>query len=125
MNREGKEGTGFGLIDISFQALKAAEVDYIVAPYEADAQLAYLERRGTIDGIITEDSDLVVFGCKTVLYKMNDEGRCIELLHQHRSRCKTLQFSLFTDAHFRQMAILSGCDYLTSIPGEKYAMARE
>lgn len=102
----------------SSQVLRAANVDYIVAPYEADAQLAYLERRGTIQGIITEDSDLIVFGCKTVLYKMNDEGRCIELLHQNRNRCKSLQFSLFTDAHFRQMAILSGCDYLTSIPGK-------
>jgi exonuclease-1 len=113
------KGQGCELKASILQALCAANVDYIVAPYEADAQLAYLERRGTIQGIITEDSDLIVFGCKTVLYKMNDEGRCIELLHQNRSRCKNLQFSLFTDAHFRQMAILSGCDYLTSIPGEQ------
>jgi exonuclease-1 len=100
------------------QALRASGIDYIVAPYEADAQLAYLERRGTIDGIITEDSDLLVFGCKTVLYKMNDQGRCIEILHQNRNKCKSLQLSTFTDASFRQMAILSGCDYLDSIPGE-------
>lgn len=44
---------------------------YVVAPYEADAQLAYLERIGIVDGIITEDSDLLVFGCKTVLFKMD------------------------------------------------------
>ncbi|UZJ57264.1 hypothetical protein CBS101457_006584 [Exobasidium rhododendri] len=99
------------------KALRLAGVDYIVAPYEADAQLAYLERRGTIDGIITEDSDLIVFGCKTVLYKLNDQGRCIELLHQNRNRCKSLQFGTFSDSLFRQMAILSGCDYLDSIPG--------
>lgn len=98
--------------------MRAEGIEYIVAPYEADAQLAYLERIGKIQGIITEDSDLLVFGCQTVLYKLNDEGRCIELLHQNRSKCKGLHFGLFTDALFRQMAILSGCDYLDSIPGE-------
>ncbi|OBZ67329.1 Exodeoxyribonuclease 1 [Grifola frondosa] len=52
------------------KALKAESVPYVVAPYEADAQLAYLEKIGLVDGIITEDSDLLVFGCKTVLFKM-------------------------------------------------------
>lgn len=44
------------------------DVPYVVAPYEADAQLAYLEKKGIIDGILTEDSDLLVFGCKRVRY---------------------------------------------------------
>lgn len=48
------------------QALKAAQIEYVVAPYEADAQLAYLEMKGIVDGIVTEDSDLLVFGCKRV-----------------------------------------------------------
>ena len=42
--------------------LRAERIPYVVAPYEADAQLAFLEREGIIDGIITEDSDLLVFG---------------------------------------------------------------
>ncbi|RKO86085.1 PIN domain-like protein, partial [Blyttiomyces helicus] len=50
------------------QALKQANVDFVVAPYEADAQLAYLERSGAVAGVITEDSDLLVFGCKKVGY---------------------------------------------------------
>ena len=41
-------------------------VDYVVAPYEADAQMYHLERIGLVDGIITEDSDLLVFGAKKV-----------------------------------------------------------
>lgn len=39
----------------------------IVAPYEADAQLAYLSRSGTVDVVITEDSDCLPYGCKKVL----------------------------------------------------------
>jgi len=42
------------------------KIDFVVAPYEADAQLAYLEKIGLIQAIITEDSDLLVFGCKRV-----------------------------------------------------------
>lgn len=41
-------------------------VDYIVAPYEADAQLAYLDKTGMAQIIITEDSDLTLFGCNKV-----------------------------------------------------------
>jgi exonuclease-1 len=32
--------------------LKKTGVQYIVAPYEADAQMVYLERKGIIDGIL-------------------------------------------------------------------------
>lgn len=43
-------------------------VRYIMAPYEADAQLAYMQRMGHIAAVITEDSDLLVFGCRETLY---------------------------------------------------------
>ena len=48
------------------QAARAQGVDCIVAPYEADAQLAYLNKTGIVQAIITEDSDLLAFGCKKV-----------------------------------------------------------
>ena len=51
--------------------LKKRGIDYIVAPYEADAQLAYLSRTGIADVIITEDSDLAAFGSKRMLYKLD------------------------------------------------------
>ena len=48
------------------QACRNKGVDCIVAPYEADAQLAYLNRIGVAQIIITEDSDLLLFGCERV-----------------------------------------------------------
>jgi exonuclease-1 len=54
---------------MNLQASRAENVPYVVAPYEADAQLAYLERVGIVDGLITEDSDLlVVWLQKRILY---------------------------------------------------------
>ena len=56
--------------------LKVHGVSFVVAPYEADAQLTFLEKNGIVDGIITEDSDLLVFGCKLVLFKLDSDGNC-------------------------------------------------
>jgi exonuclease 1 len=39
-----------------------------VAPHEADAQLAFLNQQGIANVIITEDSDLILFGCSQVLF---------------------------------------------------------
>ena len=54
------------MLIVYFQACRAKDVDCIVAPYEADAQLAYLNKIGVAQIIITEDSDLVLFGCDKV-----------------------------------------------------------
>ncbi|RCN32152.1 XPG protein [Ancylostoma caninum] len=39
-------------------------VDVIVSPYESDAQLAFLVNEGLADVVVTEDSDLIAFGCE-------------------------------------------------------------
>ncbi|SPO45793.1 related to EXO1 - exonuclease which interacts with Msh2p [Moesziomyces antarcticus] len=106
--------------EMAFQlikVLKQQDIPYVVAPYEADAQLAFLEAEGIIDGIITEDSDLLVFGCKTVLFKLDQAGNAIEMLQQRFWTNRQLALSGWTAVEFRQMAILSGCDYLPSIVG--------
>jgi len=51
---------------VRFKACRDKGVDCIVAPYEADAQLAYLNKCGIAQLVITEDSDLVLFGCDRV-----------------------------------------------------------
>jgi len=54
------------------ESLKRAQIEFVVAPYEADAQLGYLFRKKEIDFCISEDSDLVLFGVNRVLYKVHD-----------------------------------------------------
>ncbi|EAW09495.1 putative exonuclease [Aspergillus clavatus NRRL 1] len=98
------------------EELKKMEVQYVVAPYEADAQLVYLEREGIIDGIISEDSDLLVFGAKRLLSKLDQHGECIEINRADFTACREVSLIGWTDADFRRMCILSGCDYLANIP---------
>ncbi|KUJ14628.1 uncharacterized protein LY89DRAFT_619648 [Mollisia scopiformis] len=95
--------------------LRRAGVQYIVAPYEADAQMVYLERKGIVDGILSEDSDLLVFGAKCLLTKLDQYGNCIEVNKADFCACKEISLTGWSDKEFRQMAILSGCDYLASI----------
>ncbi|KDN52223.1 hypothetical protein K437DRAFT_293160 [Tilletiaria anomala UBC 951] len=105
---------------MAFQLIKFLRkegIPYIVAPYEADAQLAYLEKEGIIEGIITEDSDLLVFGCQRVLFKLDVDGTVVEILQSRFASNKTVALAGWSISEFRQMAILSGCDYLPSIAG--------
>lgn len=96
--------------------LKKMGIPYVVAPYEADAQLVYLERRGVIDGIISDDSDLLVFGAKRLLTKLDQYGNCIEINRRDFGACREISLTGWTDAGFRRMAIMSGCDYIRGLP---------
>ncbi|XP_055570441.1 exonuclease 1 [Falco cherrug] len=98
------------------KAARARGVDCIVAPYEADAQLAYLNKSGMVQAIITEDSDLLAFGCKKVFLKIDKFGNGLEIDQARLGNCKQLG-NVFTEEKFRYMCILSGCDYLPSIHG--------
>uniref|UniRef100_A0A673B929 Exonuclease 1 n=1 Tax=Sphaeramia orbicularis TaxID=375764 RepID=A0A673B929_9TELE len=91
-------------------------VDCVVAPYEADAQLAFLTKSGLAQAVITEDSDLLAFGCKKVILKMDKQGNGLEIDQSHLGRCRALG-NVFTEDKFRYMCILSGCDYLASLHG--------
>ncbi|XP_031735229.1 exonuclease 1 isoform X2 [Anarrhichthys ocellatus] len=98
------------------KAARARGVDCVVAPYEADAQLAYLTKCGLAQAVITEDSDLLAFGCKKVILKMDKQGNGLEIDQSNMGRCRSLG-NIFTEEKFRYMCILSGCDYLASLHG--------
>ncbi|KAL5716507.1 Rad2 nuclease [Ranunculus cassubicifolius] len=99
------------------QVLKKENVDYVVAPYEADAQMTFLALSKRVDAVITEDSDLIPFGCPRIVFKMDKYGQGVQfqfsMLHQN----KELNLTGFSKRMLLEMCILSGCDYLQSLPG--------
>lgn len=102
---------------ILIQELKRHHIDFVVAPYEADAQMAFLDLIGEVAAIITEDSDMILFGCRKILYKLDKHGFADEVNLEHLGQTKDIELAGFTLERFRQMCILSGCDYLESIGG--------
>ena len=97
------------------EELKGLDVPYVVAPYEADSQLAYLEKQGLISGVFSEDSDLLVFGVKCLLTKLDQYGECVMINRADFTACREISLVGWTDSEFRIMAMLSGCDYLPGI----------
>ena len=59
--------------------LKTKEYQYIVAPYESDSQLYYLYAKKYIDYIVSEDSDIIAFGCNHVIKNFKKNGECLVL----------------------------------------------
>ena len=88
-----------------------------MAPYEADAQLAYLYKIGKVSVVMTEDSDLLAFGVKKCFFKLNHTGTGYEIDIDELRTVQELNFSNFTLDMLLITCILSGCDYLESIKG--------
>ncbi|XP_019443270.1 PREDICTED: exonuclease 1 [Lupinus angustifolius] len=105
------------------QTLRSENIEFVVAPYEADAQLAYMSnletQKGGIAAVITEDSDLIAYGCSDVVFKMdrNGNGEGIELEQVFGAESTKPSFRSFDMKLFTGMCILAGCDFLPSVPG--------
>ena len=90
---------------------------------EADQQMVRLEKDGVVDGIITEDGDLVVLGANVVFCKMkivNGEPQFkVYKREDFFSDSNPFQSKLCTYGDLNistQTAILLGCDYMQRIP---------
>lgn len=109
--------------DLNFlmEYLDAKNVSYMVAPYEADSQLAFMEKTNQIDFIITEDSDMILYGCSNIINKFNQSGYC-ELLDYSslQINSETELLETFIKLSLKQkiwMSILTGCDYIDKVKG--------
>ncbi|TGZ52331.1 Uncharacterized protein DBV15_11787 [Temnothorax longispinosus] len=114
--------------EIALELIKHCQnenIDCITAPYEADAQLAYLNINGIADVVITEDSDLTLFGCKKIFFKMDFNGNGVLIEQDRLYLAMDMRPEQFDMDKFRHICILSGCDYLPSLPGIGLGKARK
>lgn len=51
---------------------------YIIAPTEAEAQCAYMEMTNLVDGVVTDDSDVFLFGAQSVYKNIFDDRKYVE-----------------------------------------------
>ncbi|ETO79712.1 hypothetical protein F444_05639 [Phytophthora nicotianae P1976] len=123
-------------------ALRAARIPFVVAPFEADAQMAWMCKKGLAAGIVTEDSDVVVY-CLTanvsspVLVKLEDNGsaQAVSRTILHNNSAKASSSALLRKIHFLtsgekeatrmfvQVCVLAGCDFIDSLPNVGFATA--
>ncbi|KAG1695731.1 hypothetical protein DVH05_019470 [Phytophthora capsici] len=129
------------IISNVMKALRAAHVPFVVAPFEADAQMVWMCKEGLAAGIVTEDSDVVVYGLTAnvsspVLVKLEDDGSAQAvsrpILHKNT---KASSVALLKKIHFLtsgekeatrmfvQVCVLAGCDFIDSLPNVGFATA--
>jgi DNA excision repair protein ERCC-5 len=96
-------------------------VPYVDAPAEAEAQCAALEALGLVDGIVTEDSDVFVFGGKTVYKNIFDEQKYVEV---YAARDAEREMRLTTNSMVA-LAMLLGGDYTEGVKGVGIVNAME
>ena len=104
---------------IKFCRKNRPSVNVLVAPYEADAQLAYLSNRDIVDAVITEDSDVIPYGCKICIFKLEKDGGCqiVRTEEAYSQNIRGFDLRGFTKEMMVGMCIASGCDYLGSLTG--------
>ena len=60
------------------QLIQLFGIPYVESPAEAEAQCVKLEELGLVDGIVTEDSDVFVFGGQSVYKNIFDDQKYVE-----------------------------------------------
>lgn len=88
-------------------------IPYITAPMEAEAQCAELVAMGLVDGIVTDDSDIFLFGGTRVFKNMFNSNKLVEcyLAGDLEKELSLSREQLISIAH------LLGSDYTEGIPG--------
>eukprot|EP00754_Rhynchopus_humris_P002061 Rhum_TRINITY_DN11159_c0_g1::Rhum_TRINITY_DN11159_c0_g1_i1::g.42436::m.42436/K10746/EXO1; exonuclease 1 len=96
-------------------------VETIIAPYEADGQLAHLAHTGQVSAVVSEDSDLLAHGVHKVFTKMDYVGDgelyTLPAVVSCALRLDAAESPAAHAAHFLTFCILCGCDYLPNLRG--------
>lgn len=109
--------------DLFMDILFELGIEFLVAPYEADAQMTYMVKEGIADFAISDDSDLIAYGCPRIAMKLNPFGLCQVFSQQDFKAQKNEQITDQTlkilqalpAEEFLYACIMAGCEYLTNI----------
>ncbi|KAF5183514.1 Flap endonuclease [Thalictrum thalictroides] len=95
------------------ELLQMFGLPYIIAPMEAEAQCAYLELAKLVDGVVTDDSDVFLFGAQSVYKNIFDDRKYVETYFM-----KDIDSELgLTREQLIRMALLLGSDYTEGVSG--------
>lgn len=88
-------------------------IPYIIAPQEAEAQCAFLQQAKLVDAVITDDSDVFLFGASLVYRNFFEDKKYVEVYSAER-----IKKDLGIDRdRFIQLALLLGSDYTEGVGG--------
>lgn len=112
----------FKLTKKLFDILK---VPYYDSPLEAETMCADLCKRGIVDAVLSEDTDVLAYGAPVFLSKINTHnGTCIRIKYTD-----VLEHLELSDGQFLDLCIMCGTDYNKNIfrvgPEKSYKYIKE
>ncbi|KAI8803632.1 hypothetical protein BJ742DRAFT_857452 [Cladochytrium replicatum] len=111
--RRDAAGLSGEMVEETKDVLRLFGLPFVVAPTEAESQCACLESLGIVDGIVTDDSDVFLFGGKKVFRNFFDSAKYVE-----RYDAVELEETLKLDRDkLVRLAYLLGSDYTPGVQG--------
>lgn len=100
-----------GDIDLCKTLFESLGVPYYVAPFEAETMCYDLYKKGLVDEILSDDTDVLAYGASNVLTKFNLSEQSFVCVNRNVI-LRTLEF---TPEMFLDFCVMSGCDYNKNI----------
>jgi 5'-3' exonuclease len=94
-------------IEMSKELLKSLNVPFFDSENEAETLCAHLCCKNKVDAVLSDDTDVLVYGTETFLTKLNLQNETCTVIH-HTDVMKTLNL---TSAQFIDFCIMCGTDY--------------
>ncbi|KAF4658816.1 Excision repair cross-complementing rodent repair deficiency, complementation group 5 [Perkinsus olseni] len=106
--------------EVDFRALKeeiqllltAFGIPWVDAPCEAEAQCVALVQNGLADGVISDDSDTLMYGADVVLRRLYFDAMYVEMYSSNRMPDRLREQDAMVS-----LAMLLGCDYTPGVLG--------
>ena len=93
--------------------MKLFGIPYVISPMEAEAQCAELARLSLVEGVVTDDSDVFLFGGTRIYKNMFNQQKYVECYMM-----QDLEREMRLDrGKLIQLAFLLGSDYTEGVPG--------
>lgn len=118
------------------ELLNCFGIPYVVAPLEAESQCAFLVGHGLVDGVVTDDSDVFLFGGTMVYRNMFNRSKYVELYNAKeferesgigRTQLVSLAYLLGSDytEGVRSLGIVKGVEIIKTFDEEVESNARD
>lgn len=78
------------------ELLEMFGLPYIIAPMEAEAQCAYLDTVHLVDGVVTDDCDVFLFGGLSVYKNIFDDRKYVETYYMKVLSCLDLGLGVYS-----------------------------
>lgn len=95
------------------ELLKLFGLPFVESPMEAEAECAYLETLGLVDGVVTDDADVFLFGGQNIYKNIFEDAKYVEM---YLARDIALEMGLERESLIN-IALLLGSDYTVGIKG--------